>query len=71
LVAIPAAGVVYVLALRALNALPVSDLVLLVGISDSLPKPLAGIARAIVGFIGSSSTLTNLDLAQQPASGDP
>jgi O-antigen/teichoic acid export membrane protein len=65
LVAIPAAGVVYILALRALNALPVSDLVLLVAISDSLPKPLAGPARAIVGFVGSSSSLTNLDLLQQ------
>jgi O-antigen/teichoic acid export membrane protein len=65
LVAIPAAGVVYILALRALNALPASDLVLLIAISDSLPKPLAGPSRAIVGFVGSSSTSTNLDLLQQ------
>jgi O-antigen/teichoic acid export membrane protein len=65
LIAIPAAGVVYLLALRALNALPISDLVLLIAISDSLPKPLAGVARTIVGFVDSSSTLTNLDLLQQ------
>jgi O-antigen/teichoic acid export membrane protein len=65
LVAIPAAGAVYMLALRAFNALPVSDLALLIAVSESLPKPLDGIAQRIVGFIDSSSTLTNLDLLQQ------
>src|SRR5262249_24119894 len=65
LVAIPAAGSVYVLALRAFNALPVSDLALLIAVSESLPKPFDSIAQRIVGFIDSSSTLTNLDLLQQ------
>lgn len=64
LVAIPAAGAVYLLALRAFNALPVSDLALLIAVSRSLPKPLDVIAQRIVGFVDSSSTLTNLEPQQ-------
>ncbi len=51
LVAVPAGCVTYLVALRALRALPSQDLAVLLTICESLPKPLAAISRRIIAFV--------------------
>jgi O-antigen/teichoic acid export membrane protein len=51
LVAIPAACVVYLVALRIFQALPSQDLAVLLTICASLPKPIEAMSRRIIAFV--------------------
>jgi hypothetical protein len=51
LIAVPAAVLLYVLALRVTGALPDSDLARLAQLARALPRPLAGVTRGALNFV--------------------
>jgi O-antigen/teichoic acid export membrane protein len=57
IVAVPASITAYVIALRSLAALPVSDLILLNRLCSALPAPAARLVQRLLNFIGGSMTL--------------
>jgi O-antigen/teichoic acid export membrane protein len=57
LVAVPTSVAVYVIALRVLAALPVSDLIVLNRLTSTLPTPAARLVQQLLNFIGGSMTL--------------
>jgi O-antigen/teichoic acid export membrane protein len=59
IVAVPAALTAYVIALRGLSALPVSDLILLHRLSRALPTPAAQLGQQLLNFIGGSIIKTH------------
>jgi len=69
LIAVPAAIVAYLVALRMTSALPVSDVVQLAELSRALPSPLADLAERVLSFVSGAGPVSKDERTQQAGGG--
>jgi len=66
LIAVPAAVLLYVLALRLTGALPESDLARLAELARTLPRPLVGVTRGTLNFVAPAMARAETKGAAEP-----